>query len=247
MIRALCKHAALPRPMEAMKAAFTWPKFSLTSYRIACALRALKVKPKTIIDIGANVGQFAIACHFILEGPVIHCFEPLPQSFDKLTMNIAGMAKTRSYPLGLGAQDTTLDFHVNRDTRSSSFRRLGAVHRAAFPGAREIEKLAVPVRRLDSVFDGKELEGPVLLKLDVQGFESEVLMGAEQLLTKIDYLLVETSLVPLYEEEMTFRSIQGLVENHGFSMVRPLDFLSDPRTGLVLQMDVLFSRSKHLL
>ena len=47
--------------MEILKALFTWPKFSRTSYKMVRDLRLQGISPNTVIDVGANVGQFAIA------------------------------------------------------------------------------------------------------------------------------------------------------------------------------------------
>jgi hypothetical protein len=57
----------------------------------------------------------------------------------------------------------------------------------------------------------------------------------------VDYVLLETSFRPLYEGEKTFMEIARMMEDHGFEFLRPVDWLSDPRNGEVLQMDALFA------
>jgi hypothetical protein len=87
------------------------------------------------------------------------------------------------------------------------------------------------------------LERPVLLKLDVQGYEPQVLEGATETLNKVDYVLLEASFRPMYVGEKTFMDIARTMEDRGFEFLRPVGWLSDPRNGEVLQIDALFVKS----
>ena len=96
---------------------------------------------------------------------------------------------------------------------------------------------------LDEQLGSAILKGPVLLKLDVQGFEPQVLEGASNTLSKVDYVLLESSFHPLYEGEKTFVEILSMMAARGFEFSRPLGWLEDPRNDEILQMDALFMRS----
>jgi len=62
---------------------------------------------------------------------------------------------------------------------------------------------------------------------------------------RVEYVVLEASFKPMYEGEMLFMDIVRLMEGYGFSFLRPVGLLSDPRTGEIIQMDALFSRAKR--
>jgi hypothetical protein len=95
---------------------------------------------------------------------------------------------------------------------------------------------------LDYEIGSISLERPVLLKLDVQGYEAQVLLGATETLKRMDYVLLEASFRPLYEGEKTFMDLARMMERYGFEFLRPIGWLDDPQNGEVLQADVLFGR-----
>ena len=222
---------------------FSWPKFSLTSYRMVSSLMGQGIIPKTIIDVGANVGQFAVACAKIFPGVAVHSFEPLPHCLKELDRNVARLGGIRVYAVALGEHGGEVAMHVNSHSHSSSILTLGERHRKAFPHAREAQMIRVPISTLDRELNSVSLENPVLLKLDVQGYEPRVLNGATETLKRVNYVLLETSFRPLYEGEKTFMDIARMMEGCGFEFLRPVAWLSDPHDGEVLQMDALFARS----
>jgi FkbM family methyltransferase len=201
------------------------------------------IVPKTILDVGANVGQFAVACTKIFPGVVVHSFEPLPLCVKELKGNVARLRGVRVYPVALGEQEGEVTMHVNSHSHSSSILGLGERHRKAFPDAREVQTIRVAISTLDRELKSVPLEDPILLKLDVQGYEAQVLEGATETLKKVDYVLLEASFRPLYEGEETFMEIARMMEDLGFEFLRPIAWLSDPHNGEVLQMDALFARA----
>jgi FkbM family methyltransferase len=232
----------LTRP-EALRALALWPKFSLTSYRIVSSLKRQGLVPGTVIDVGANVGQFAVACAKMFPGVSVHSFEPLPECVLQLRKSAAKLPEIHVYPVALGSSSGDVSIHVNAFRHSSSVLSLGERHRKAFPAAREIGTIEVPMSTLDQQMGSAVFRGPVLLKLDVQGFESEVLEGASDTLLKVDYVVVESSFRPLYEGEKTFVEILKMLGDRGYEFLRPLGWLEDPRNDEILQMDALFVRS----
>lgn len=226
----------------AVRALLSWPKFSYTSYKMISALVKQNLRPRTVIDVGANVGQFAIAVARLMEGAHVHSYEPHPGCFEKLKRNVAGLPNVTVMQRALGNKEGELMLRINSHSHSSSLLPLAAAHREAFPFAEECETASVKVSTLDLEFADRKIESPALLKLDVQGYESNVLLGGAETLKRIDYVILETSFKPLYEGEMVFREILSLMETHGFRFVRPVGWLSDNNTGEVLQMDALFAR-----
>jgi len=231
---------------HALKAIFTWPKFSITSYEMIRDLKRVGLEPLTIIDVGANMGQFAVAAAKGYPAAVIHSFEPGPGAADVLRKCVSSLSGVIVYQTALGEKTGSANLIINQNSFSSSILPLGQAHLAAFPSAKEIGSVAVEVSTLDDIFYNKELISPVLLKLDVQGYERQVIQGAARFLKKVDYVLVETSFLPLYVGEATFSEIFRMLSDAGFSFVRPVGWLANPRSGELLQMDALFLRQNGL-
>lgn len=220
----------------------TWPKFSLTSFLMVSRLTRQGINPKAVIDIGANVGQFAVASAKLFPDSLVYSFEPGPKIVPLLKKNVISLSNVRVFPYALGEKRGLIDFHMNQYSPSSSLLRLAQSHRTAFPDAKEQEIVQVEMITLDEIASDLELRPPVLMKIDVQGYEMNTLAGAKETLKKVDFVIVETSFEPMYEGEKIFRDILYLMEKQGFHFARPLDFSSDETISKVLQMDALFIR-----
>ena len=240
----IAKLLRLAADPSALKALFTWPKFSVTSYEMAHELKRVGVAPATVIDVGANVGQFAVAMAKTFPGVAIHSFEPGPETAASLRKNVASLPGVVVYPLALGERKGKASLNVNTHSHSSSILPLAQAHMDAFPGAVTAGTVEVEVATLDGIFSDIEIKSPSLLKLDVQGYELAVLKGAAGTLARVDHVLLEISFRPLYEGEAVFSEILKFMESAGFELARPVGWLSSPRTGELLQIDGLFSRKK---
>lgn len=238
-IEAILPLAEDPRSIRAL---LTWPKFSITSFGMVSRLARQGVRPGTVLDVGANVGQFAVASANLFAHVRVHSFEPVPACFEKLRKNVSGLGSVVVYPIALGENVGHVSFTVNSYTHSSSVLPLAQAHRKVFPLAQEEKKITVSVSTLDRIFAGVELRRPVLLKLDVQGYEAQVIRGGVEILKRVDYVVLEASLKPMYEGEMLFMEIARLMEEWGFRFERPVGWLTEPGTGEILQMDSLFVR-----
>jgi FkbM family methyltransferase len=208
---------------------------------MVCALKQQGIQPKTIIDVGANVGQFAIAAAKLFS-PVtqIYSFEPYPEVVELLQQNVHHLKNITIYPLALGKNEGEIAFHVNTHSHSSSILPLAEAHRDAFPYAQEVKTITVTLSTLDKIFSMVMLEPPILLKLDVQGYEATTLQGGMETLQRVNYVVVETSFKPLYEGEVLFMDIVRLMAEHHFRFLCPIGWLSNPENGEILQMDALF-------
>ena len=218
----------------------SWPVFSVTSYRMLSGLSKQGICPNTIFDVGANVGQFAVAGAKIFPKATVYSFEPQPESIDRLKANTKNTENIVVFPLALGDQKGEVSFFVNTHSHSSSILRLGEAHSQSFPEAQESSEIRVQVDTLDSVLSDVHIAAPSLLKIDVQGYEIHVLQGAKTILRQIDYVILETSFKSLYRDEPVFDEMIETMQGYGFSFVRPIGWLSDPQTQEVLQMDALF-------
>jgi FkbM family methyltransferase len=228
---------------DAIKAVVSWPEFSITSFNMVSRLAKQGILPTSVLDVGANVGQFAVAAAKLFPNVQVHSFEPVPDCFKKLRRNVSGLGNVKVYPLALGASEGEVMFHINSHSQSSSALPLARAHRHAFPGERETQIIKAKVSTLDQVFADTTLHPPVLLKLDVQGYEARTLRGGTRTLERVDYVVLETSFKPMYEGEVLFMDIVRMMEQQGLRFERPVGWLSAPSSGEILQMDALFVRA----
>ena len=116
----------------------------------------------------------------------------------------------------------------------------------ALPWAAELPSETVTLHRLDTVVHGRTLARPVLLKLDVQGFELEVVTGAADTLAQVDAILVETAFVPGYAGQPAFAAVHEALSQLGWSLDRPLYFRKET-DGRIVEADCLYRRTAAAL
>jgi hypothetical protein len=100
----------------------------------------------------------------------------------------------------------------------------------------------VAISTLDKTFEAIDLPPPVLLKIDVQGYEVEVLRGATELLRRVKHAVIEASLTPMYQGETLFEGVESFMGECGFRFESSVGNLKNPSTGEILQIDALFHR-----
>jgi len=188
----------------------------------------------TVIDVGANKGQFASYARLRWPQARLICFEPLPEPRAKLARVTRGRAEIHACALGVAPG--TGQMHLASRADSSSLLALGARQKSIF-GMAESGTLPVPIQRLDAVIT-PPLARPSLLKIDVQGFELQVLEGATALLPEIDAVYVEASFVELYEGQALHEEIKRHLHAAGFH----LDgcYNEQVHQGERIQADLLF-------
>jgi FkbM family methyltransferase len=195
---------------------------------------------RTVIDVGANHGQFALfALERFPEARVI-CVEPLPESVARLEKAVGSDPRVTvlAYAAGDGAGEH--EFYVTASDDSSSLLPVAPAGTAAF-GTEVVATTRVEVRPLADLLSPESLEGPTLLKVDVQGTEYETLRGAEALLPRLDSLVVECSFKELYAEQRLADDVVGLLRDAGFRWLGAVAAVQD-ETGEMLQADMLFGR-----
>jgi FkbM family methyltransferase len=199
---------------------------------------------KSIIDIGANEGQFSDKMRRLFPSATIHAFEPLPGVFARLNNNFAQDAQFISYNTGLGEQPGHLEFWENDYSPSSSFLDLANSHKQHFEDATESKKVSVTVDRLDNIFLNKKLDSPLLIKIDVQGFEDKVIRGGTNTLRQADMIICELSFIELYKGQPLFHDIYESLKLLGFNYAGSIEQLRSPGKNQILQADGIFIKQQ---
>jgi len=197
----------------------------------------------SVVDVGANEGQYGAELRADGYRGRLLSIEPQEVAFGRLSRRSARDPKWDCIQCGLGAEDGTATLGVSVNSVSSSLLPILDSHVEAEAQSRYQNAERIVLRTLDSVV-GEWAEGgsPMGLKLDVQGFEAEVLRGAQSTLTGIAFLELELSLIPLYEGQVLSDEMIAHLGDLGFCLANMRTGFSDPRTGRVLQFDGIFLR-----
>jgi len=139
-----------------------------------------------VVDVGAHIGTFCSAVKLFYPTARVMAFEPSPGAFAALLRNTAGLPGVEIFNYGLGDKNESLPFHVHKYTQRSSF-----IYDPADPRY-ELGPVTVQVKCLDDVI-GPDLR-PDLVKIDVEGFEGQVVLGGRSVLSRTGWLLLELSL-----------------------------------------------------
>lgn len=215
-------------------------------HRVAAAVEHERVvfehEPRSVIDVGANRGQFAVFALHRFPGARVHCFEPVPAALAALRAVVGTNPSVRIHPVALSSSAGDAVLHVSASDDSSSLLTPNALLQATYPQTRSVGEVTVRTDRLDHDLQSADLTAPCLLKIDVQGFEMEVLVGATELFPLIDEILVECSFVELYEGQPLADEVTAYLLGQGYRL-RGVYGMSSDDSGRCLQADLLFARS----
>lgn len=218
---------------------------ALTKFGVLAAVEhrsVLTVNLRTVIDIGANRGQFSLAVLRWAPNANVIAFEPLPEPaaiFDSVFRSHPRFVLHRK---AISATEGEATIHVSRRDDSSSLLPMGPLQEQYFAGTAEVSQLEVSTVRLDSVIAESEIVRPAMLKIDVQGFEFEVLQGTNELLIFFDQIYVECSFIELYREQKLVSSVIEWLFARGFVLVGVYNIACGAR-GECIQADFLFGRA----
>jgi FkbM family methyltransferase len=195
----------------------------------------------TILDVGANIGQFAGRCIDAGWRSKLVSFECLKEAHSSLEELSAGNSNWVIAPRAAIGSNVGVA-KVNRAVNSQSSSLLpvaAAVHRGA-PNAVYVEQQEVGMETLDHLVPLMGLTAPFLLKMDVQGFEAEVLKGAPETLRRTAIIYTEMSLLPLYEGETDFTVLSRQIMDAGFRCIGIYPGYWDGETREIVQVDAIF-------
>ena len=226
----------------ALKSFLSWKLFSLSSYKIIKRLSNHGIKPKTVIDVGANIGQFTIASYHEFKCSTIIPIEPDHLVARRLKKNLPPGLSEKIICSAIGDYDGEINFQINADPQNNSVLPLDEDRRSSFPNNIILRQVSVPISRLDTLLNAKELPKPILLKIDVQGYEEQVILGAINTLNDISWIVMEVSFARLYKGEAKFIPMINLMASNGFRFVKPLNFHQSPKSMDIIEMDALFER-----
>jgi len=197
---------------------------------------------QTVLDIGANTGQFAEQIRQYAPAATIHSFEPLPAAYATLRRRFRRDARMFAHPVALADVCGGATLFESETSSSSSLLPMTDRFLQAFPGLTQVAEHAVKTLTLDAWAADRRLTRNILVKMDVQGLEDRVIRGGLRTIRDARLLIVEVSFTQLYRGQCLFDDIYGLLRPVGFRCAGMINHNWDPRSGALLQADAIFVR-----
>jgi FkbM family methyltransferase len=194
----------------------------------------------TVVDIGANRGQFALVARHCFPDARIIAFEPLAAAAGRFRNALRGDSLVTLHQVAIGPAKEEATMHVTAEDDSSSLLPITALQQSLSTGTREVATATVQVEMLSDRIKDDDLKSPALLKIDVQGYELAVLHGCATLLTGFSHVYIECSFVELYKGQALAAEVIDHLGDHGFDLRGVYNVQYDPR-GCALQADLLFA------
>lgn len=196
----------------------------------------------SIVDVGANRGQFALVARRIQPAAKITAFEPLPTAGRRFSQVFRDDDNVTLHSVAIGKCAAEVEFHVSASDDSSSLLPITDLQEATFPGTKQRRVEQVQVRPLSELVRSSDLALPALLKIDVQGAELDVLLGVGTLLELFDYVCVEASFVEFYSGQPLVHEILSHMGDRNFILSGVYNPVLNGK-GQSVQADFLFTNS----
>ena len=192
--------------------------------------------PRTLIDVGAAHGTYDLYDPF----PASHLLliEPM-QEFASALEVACGAYKGEYVIAAAGAERGHIEIRFGSDLTDSSL----VVSSAE---TAPLKSRSVDMLRVDTLVQERNLEGPYLLKIDVQGSEMDVIAGAKDILAQTEVIILETSLYRLGKKRPVFAEVVCDLDALGYSVYDMFDGVNRPLDGALAQLDVAFVKTEGL-
>lgn len=170
----------------------------------------------TLIDIGANNGDFAEFLANLFKADQTYVFEPLLIYREDLELKKSSIHNLNIFNVALSDIAGEETFFQNSYGPASSFLRVSDQSKTEFPQTAGEAATQVKVARLDDLLAEKALETDIFIKIDVQGFEDKVIQGGYHIFAKARYVLIEMSFLPMYLGQPLFNQVHAQLAELGY-------------------------------
>jgi|ERR1035441_4703265 FkbM family methyltransferase len=204
-------------------------------------LRNLKIR--SVIDVGANVGEFSSLMLQLFPECRVVAFEPLEECAERLRTRLRSVAGSRGCVVqkACGDKNGQAILHASSHTHISSLYDIAPINFRFWPRIEgSFRQVSVPLVTLDSETATMTLADPLLTKIDVEGFTKPVLTGGRATVGRSEVVVIECSFVELYKGQVLFDWVHDFMRELGFRYAGNLDQQLDPLDGSVLQCDAVF-------
>jgi FkbM family methyltransferase len=197
---------------------------------------------RSFLDVGAHVGAYALALRRQGFAGHIVSFEPSEASLPMLRSRASRDGQWSVVDAAIGASSSPVVLNLSENQQSSSLLPILVRHIQSAPESRYTGSQQVTLTTLDDVVDAMSLAPPLALKVDTQGYELEVLRGAESVIEQMTLVELEMSLVPLYAGGAMYDDVLTKMRECGFRLCDLQRAHVDPSTRELLQFNGMFCR-----
>ncbi len=203
--------------------------------------------PDLVLDIGANSGQYGRSLRALGHAGRIVSFEPLAAAHAALLATSAGDPGWTIAPrAAIGDHEGLISINIAGNSASSSLLPMLGSHRDAAPHANYIGTEMVPITRLDRAAPAHiGSAAQIHVKIDTQGYETQVLAGGTATIAAAASIQIEMSLTPLYEGQATYEALMADLAARGLVLWGLWPGFADPATGRILQAEALWARPER--
>ena len=177
-------------------------------------------KQLTIFDVGAYIGEVTKTYREIFSNATIYCFEPFPDSFQKLE-RLSVNKWVRPYQMAISDHVNKIKLYVNADLTCNSFFPRPKDGPKYYPEkAENIGEIEVDTTTIDNFCNRENISQIDILKLDVEGAEIKALRGACDKLSKhaVSLIYTEVMFTPHYEGGCMSHELTGFLEQYGYTL-----------------------------
>ena len=210
------------------------------NYYIVQTLKHYKID--IVIDIGANEGQFAKnIIQYGYKNKIIS-FEPIKNIHQILKKN------SKNYNnwiieenIGFGETEGTKEINISKNNVSSSILKIKKKFVNLKPDTEQIRKEKIKITTIDNYLNKNNFNNnKIFIKLDTQGYEENIIRGAQKKIKNITGFMLEASIEAIHNKEKDYSEIIKLMKKMGFSVWSVERGFSNKKTGQVLQIDIIF-------
>ena len=194
-----------------------------------------------VVDVGANRGQFALVARKLFPDAFIHSFEPLDEPAKIFEALFARDNNIKLHRFAIGSESTSMTIHVSEQDDSSSLLPIGKNQSKLFPHTGECETRITSVLPLSEVIKVNDISNKAFLKIDVQGYELEVLKGCKGVLDKLLYIFLEFSFIELYDGQAFASEVIDYLQKNSY-VVNGVYNICYNQNGEAVQGDFLFKK-----
>ena len=211
------------------------------------------VAAPVILDVGGHKGESILFLRNLFPAATIHSFEPDPNSFQQL--NSFNDEHTFCHNLALSDMEGTVDFFRNNISHTNSLYKTNIEskdsiyldkvrkHQQEFEPEKFNQEIKVSACRMDKFCEEQSIRRINLLKIDVQGAEAKVLVGAGNLLERVDNIVIEVSFYDYYEHQSSFLEVEQILAPFGFRIFSISDISNNPMNGRTDWAEVIYRKT----
>jgi FkbM family methyltransferase len=198
---------------------------------------------QTVVDVGANGGQFASLIHRQCPKASIISFEPLEACQEELQQTLVSIPGSRIIKAAVGEFPGTMKMNSSEFSPCSSLLQGTELLGEVYEKAARTTTIDVDVVTLDEALGNVTLKDNILVKLDVQGYEIPAIRGAVKLLSRTRMVVCEVSFFRrLYAGQPLFHDVYEELRLHGFTYMGNAEQSVRPTDGRFVEADAVFEK-----